>query len=294
MQCLHDADVLTYELAFSGQFVDSKTGELVIRDFDFVIGLLKQKIKEIEGECWADEPSLLFLTNDTTLNKIWNRQRKVEGLEPIKYKPNFRIDVAKAKPYKGTRKAEKPFHRDNLRAYMLAHYDCVVANGMEADDMLAVYQTKAAPNTTIICTRDKDLRMVEGMHFGWPCGKLKGGGYTQPQYGPKRVTKLGELTYVNNKLKGEGSKFFYSQLITGDAVDNIPGLTRGGPALAFKLLEGKDSESDMFEAVAERYRDKFGDDWRGQMLEQAYLLWMCTELHDDGSPVMWEMPDGDK
>ena len=25
------------------------------------------------------------------------------------------------------------------------------------------------------------------------------------------------------------------------------------------------------------------------MLEQARLAWMCTELHEDGSPVMWKI-----
>ena len=284
IKCLIDADILVYELAFSGQYKHEDTDEVIIRDFDFVAELLDQKIKEIEAECWSNEPSLLFLTNDSTLNKQVNRLRKIRGQEPQEYKPNFRIEVAKAKPYKGTRKQDKPFHRDNIRAYMLANYDCVVANGMEADDLLCVYQQQAEPLTTIICTRDKDLRMMEGMHFGWPCG-------AQPQFGPKQVSTLGELTYVNNKLKGEGSKFFYSQLITGDSCDNIPGLPRGGPALAFKLLEGKSSESDMFTAVADRYRDKFGDDWRRAMKEQADLLWMVRELNDDGSPVLWEMPN---
>jgi len=284
VRCYIDADILVYELAFSGQYKDNTTGDTIIRDFDFVADLLDQKIREIEGECWANEPSLLFLTNDSTLNKQVNRLRKIEGLEPQEYKPNFRIDIAKAKPYKGTRKQDKPFHRDNIRAYMLANYDCVVANGMEADDLLCVYQQKAEPLTTIICTRDKDLRMMEGMHFGWPCGN-------QPQFGPKQVDKLGELTYVNNKLKGTGSKFFYSQLITGDSCDNISGLPRGGPALAFKLLEGKSSESDMYTTVAERYRDKFGDDWRTQMKEQADLLWMVRELDDEGEPILWEMPN---
>lgn len=284
MKCIIDADVLVYELGFSGQFIDEETGELVIRDFDFVAELLDQKIKEIEGECWADEPSTLYLTNDETLNRIWNRHRKTNGLEPVEYKENFRMAIAQAKPYKGTRKAEKPFHRDNIRAYMLANYDCVVANGMEADDMLAIHQTEAPPLSTVICTRDKDLRMVEGMHYGWPCGR-------QLQFGPKRVDKLGELHYDEgrNKLTGTGLKFFYSQLITGDNVDNIPGLPRGGPSLAYKLLHDKGSEGDMFRAVAERYAAKLGDGWEEYMLEQGRLLWMVTELDKQGLPVMWEI-----
>lgn len=285
MKCLVDADVLVYELAFSGQYVDEDSGDLVIRDFEFVADLLDQRIKEIEAECWANEPSTLFLTNDSTLNKMWNRKRKADGLPPVEYKPNFRIAIAKTKEYKGNRTQDKPFHRDNVRAYMLDNYDVEVANGMEADDLMSVRQTEAEPLTTIICTRDKDLRMVEGNHFGWPCGK-------QLQFGPKPVDKLGEIVLNGNKLTGTGCKFFYSQLITGDTTDNIPGLPRGGPALAYKLLHDKTSESDMFTAVAERYELKFGDDWREQMLEQAYLLWMVVELDDNGEPVMWEMPDG--
>ena len=285
MRCLLDADVLVYEIGFSGEYIDDD-GEKQVREFDFVAELLDQKIKEIEAECWADEPSILFLTNDSTLNKMWNKQRKRQGLPPVDYKPNFRIDVAKSKPYKGQRKQEKPFHRDNIRAYMLDNYDVRVANGMEADDLLAIEQTQAEPLTTIICTRDKDLRMVEGMHFGWPCGK-------QPQFGPKRVSKLGELKYDSgkNKLTGEGSKFFFSQLITGDSTDNIPGLPRGGPRLAYELLKDKRSESDMFRAVAERYADKLGDGWEAYMKEQTDLLWMVTELNDEGEPVLFNMEE---
>jgi len=292
MKCLIDADVLVYELGFSGQYYEEieedgvlvKTDKIIIRDFSFVADLLDQRIKEIEAECWANEPSTLFLTNDSTLNKQWNRIRKIRGEEPLECKPNFRTAIAEAKVYKGQRTQEKPFHRDNIRAYMLSEYDCVVANGMEADDMLAITQTNAPPLTTIICTRDKDLRMVAGMHYGWPCGK-------QLQYGPKQVEGLGELELNGTKLTGTGCKFFYSQVLTGDSTDNYPGLPRCGPAGAFKLLEGGHSEGELFEAVSGAYRDKFGDGWEEKLLEQARLAWMCTELNEDGSPVMWEMPE---
>jgi len=281
MKCLLDGDVLVYEAAFGGQYKDEE-GELVVRPFESVAELLDQKIREIVDECWADEEPLLFLTNDSTLNKMYNRRRKQDGLEPVTYIPNFRIDVAKDKPYKGQRKQDKPFHRDNVRAYMLDNYECVVANGVEADDMLAVYQTKAAPLTTVICSRDKDLKMVEGMHYTWACAK-------QPQWGPAPVDKLGELQLNGNKLTGTGSKFFYSQVLTGDSTDNYSGLPRCGPKRAFELLEGGQSERDLFQAVSGAYRDKFGDDWRAKMLEQARLAWMVVELDSDGEPVMWEI-----
>ena len=286
MRCLIDADILVYELASCGQYKEEDSDDIIVRDFDFVAELLDQKIKEIEGECWATEPSTLFLTNDSTLNKIWNRQRKTEGRGEVSYLPNFRIATAVSKPYKGTRKTEKPFHRDNVRAYMLHKYNCEVANGMEADDLLAIHQTAAEPLTTIICSRDKDLRMVEGMQFGWPCGK-------QPQFGPKRVDKLGELTYVNNKLKGEGSKFFYAQVLCGDAVDNYGGLPGCGPTGAFKLLEGESSELGLFEATSGAYRTKYGDDWEGHFFEQADLAYMCRE-YEGSRLIAYTPPDADR
>lgn len=283
MQCLLDADVLRYEIGFSAEYKD-QDGEDCIRHFDYVIEKLEQRIKEIEEECWADEPSILFLTSCKTTHKILNRRRKDEGREETSYRPNYREGIAKAKPYKGTRKKGKPFHYGNLTAWILERYPTVVAEGLEADDMLSVHQTLSKPLSTIICSRDKDLKITPGMHFSWPCGK-------QPQFGPVEVTELGTLELKGNKIHGTGLRFFYSQLITGDTVDNIPGLPRRGPAYASKLLDGCESEGDLFTKVAGEYEERLGDDWRDYFKEQAYLLWMVNSLDGDGEPIMWEMYD---
>lgn len=281
MRCLIDADVLTYEIAFCGQFLDEDDGELVVLDFDHVADLLDQRIKEIEEECWADEPSTLYLTNDTTLNKIANRYYKTKGLPTTEYKPNFREKIAVSKPYKGNRKADKPFHRDNLRAYMLSTYNCKIANGMEADDLICI---DANGNKDVtICTRDKDLRMVEGRHYGWPCG-------SQPQFGPLDVEGVGHIELSGKKIRGWGMKFFYSQLITGDTVDNIPGLPRGGPTMAYQLLNELEDEPSMYQAVTSKYKEKLGEGWEAYFEEQANLLYMVQELDDKGEPILWKQP----
>lgn len=278
MKCGIDADVLVYELGFSSQYIDEDTEELVIMDFDFAAELLDQRIREIEEECWADQPSTLYLTNDPTLNKIVNRKRKSLGKKPLEYKENFRVEVAKSKEYKGQRSGEKPFHRDNLRAYMLDKYEVKIANGLEADDLLCIDGHKN-PDFTI-CTRDKDLRMVEGRHYGWPCGK-------QPQFGPKDVDYIGAIELHKKDIKGWGIKFFYSQMITGDKVDNIGGLPRGGPALAYSLLADLEDEESMVKAVTEKYEEKLGEGWKDYYEEQAKLLWMIKETDNKGEPIMW-------
>jgi hypothetical protein len=171
---------------------------------------------------------------------------------------------------------------------MLSQYECVVTEGMEADDLICIDLT-ASNGSAIACSRDKDLRMCPGWHYGWACGK-------QEQFGPMQVEPLGELHLTNTtpkKLKGTGLKFFYSQLITGDTVDNIPGLPRRGPVFAYGLLSGCTSELEMFNAVRSAYQDCYGDDHSAAMREQVNLLWMIRELNGDGSLKFYEYPKGE-
>lgn len=289
MKCLIDADILSYEIGACGEYKDEITGATVIRDAQFVCDLLDQRIKEIEGECWATEPSTLYLTGDNKLFKHLNKERKRNGLAEVIHLENFRKEEAKTKKYKGNRVQDKPFHYDNLRAYMLGNYDVHVAIGMEADDAIGIelYKSHVAGTLDVICcTRDKDLRMVPGMHYGWPCNH-------QPMYGPTRVSELGEISISadNKKIRGNGLKFFYSQMITGDNVDNIPGLPKGGPVMAYKALSNCETEEQMFINTAALYQKRLGDDWREYFQEQANLLWIVRELNDNGSMVKYVMFD---
>lgn len=284
MKPLIDADVLLYEIGFSGEYVN-EAGEEIVKSYEAVTEDFDQKIKEICAEVWATEPPLLFLTNKRALHRMVSKINKRKGEDTPEYKENFRNDIAKKKEYKATRNKKKPVHFDNLTAHIINNYDYVVANGLEADDLMSVYQYGRLDKLdTIICSRDKDLRITPGMHFSWECGR-------QAQVGPMRVTELGELTLNGNKLKGNGLKFFYSQLITGDSVDNIPGLPRKGPAFAYKLLNECTSEEELFNAVKEAYEGVYGEDWRESMREQGLLLWMVRELDKDNNPVLWRLYD---
>lgn len=298
MKALIDADILSYEISSCGQFKDELTDEIVIRDFGSVSDLLDQKIKEICAEAFTDESPTLYLTGDEHLLKHVNRARKYDEQEAKVYNPNFRNALAKVKPYKGTRKAEKPFHFHNLRVYMLSQYDCVVTEGMEADDLICVELYKDYvkhhgldhPIKVIACTRDKDLRMCPGLHFGWVCGK-------QPAFGPMLVDEFGSIELIRGssvKIRGTGIKFFYSQLLTGDAVDNIPGLPKVGPVAAFGHLDGCKSEEECFKTIKALYRGYYGDDFYEEALrEQVDLLWMVRELNEDGTLKFYEYPQED-
>lgn len=282
MQALIDGDIFPWEIGSCAHYKNDD-GEDVIRDFDFVQGLLDKKISDIMEDSFATGEPLIFLTNSKCINDDVNRKRAKIGLPQKELKPNFREAIAVTKPYKGTRAGkEKPYHFDNIVQYLLGAYNCRIADGMEADDLITIthYQYLTLDEESIICTRDKDLRIARGWHYGWKSG-------LQASYGPKENDELGEIHMVKTNLKGCGLKFFYAQCLMGDTADNIPGLPRIGPKKAYEALERCVEERGLFYAVLNMYMDKYEDDHREKFLEQAQLLWMVRDLHPDGSPVMY-------
>jgi DNA polymerase I len=128
--------------------------------------------------------------------------------------------------YKANRVQEKPKHFAALREYLLKYEQAEDQIGQEADDALGIKQM-ASNDTTIICSIDKDLHQIPGRHYNF-------------------VKK--EHTIVTPE---EGIYFFYQQLLTGDRVDNIPGLPKVGPVKAKKIL-GEMSDEDTYKDVVIR------------------------------------------
>lgn len=311
---LIDCDILLYEIGVQGQF-ENDEGEVIAKPFDKVADLFDDKIKDICASVWGTEPPILFMSHNKLIhnNEEKRNQREAKKIErriekaklkgdtelvaelkedakevaPKEYKANFREKVGKKKVYKGNRKKnERPLHYLSLVEYAKANYKVVMARGLEADDLLSIYQTQAEPNTTVICSRDKDLKITPGLHYGWETGN-------QAEFGPELVDELGYINISKNgkKLSGCGLKFFYSQVLTGDVTDNYPGLPKCGPINAYKALQLCTNEEECFNAVLALYVKKYGDSAREEMLEQARLAWMIRELNEDGSPKQWEMYD---
>lgn len=257
---LIDADILTYEIPFAAEYVDDE-GNKQVRDFDFVVESVERFIEYLclRLNCNSFK---LFLTGDG----------------------NFREEIAVSKKYKGERKA-KPFHHTATRHHLVMNYDALVVDGMEADDMLGIVQCEMMNlgMVSVICSRDKDLKQITGYHYTWPVGFQK----ESLIY----ATELGELTLAEGKKKkltGCGMKWFYAQLIMGDRVDNIPGLPKMGDVAAHLALKDCTDEREMWSKVREMYHAKGYDD--AYLMEQAHLLWMCRDLHEDGTPVLFTPP----
>jgi hypothetical protein len=274
MQPLIDGDVLLYEIGFCGEYLDPETGELLIREWDFVQELLDAKIKLICEEVDATEAPIIFITGKRLNRELVNRSLIYRDEEPVEFLPNFRDAVATVKPYKGTRKSEKPFHFDNITAYLLGNYRCHLSNGLEADDLLCIHQY--GRTDTIICSRDKDVRQCPGWHYSWECG-------AQPSFGPTLVDNKGAIWKDRDKVRGVGTKFFFYQMLVGDSVDNIPGCPKVGPVKAYALLADLTTRDEHERAVISAYLNCYPDNYIEMIEEQSKLLWMIREYNEDGT-----------
>lgn len=264
IQPLIDGDILLHEIGWSCEFKDKESGELVLFDAEYAEHLLKQKIEGICTDVDATEPPILFFSDSEWLSKKLKRD----------YVKGFRYDIAKSKPYKGNRINPKPFHFYNLLTIMMSDYNCIISsNGLEADDIICLYQYEQLENpgtnpTTIICSRDKDLRICPGWHFSWECGKQKA-------IGPVETDTIGWIEKRDDgSVLGYGLSFFYYQLLVGDTADCIPGLPRFGKATAYSLLHNIKTARGLYEIVRDQYKETMGDKAKEYFMEQANLLWM--------------------
>lgn len=256
----------SYELGFAAEtgWKAITEGREEFPPFDYVQDLLHERLDLI---CRAV----------STISPVTQRYIYITSGE------TFRYNIAKTKPYKGTRIEKKPYHYNNLTVYLKDVLGAEVITGIEADDKMAVGQT-ASNATTCICTRDKDLRQVPGWFYSWELGR-------QPEFGPVEISHAGTLSLSKNKKKinATGMALFYSQLLTGDRVDNIPGIEGIGPVAAYDALKNCSTTEDMLEVVKERYQEVIGKKWEEYLLEMGQLLWMVRRMNGDGSPQIWKI-----
>jgi DNA polymerase-1 len=169
-------------------------------------------------------------------------------------KGNFRYDIYD--DYKGNRTGDRPQFLDHAREYMIEHWNAVVVDGEEADDRIAIRATQIGPEA-IIASVDKDFLQVPCRHYN---------------FGRDKWYEVDEF---------EGIKFFYTQVLTGDRSDNIPGIYGVGPKKAEAILDGCETEEELYDACLIAYA--YEED---ELLMNAQLLWLRRE---EGQ--IWQAPE---
>ena len=171
-------------------------------------------------------------------------------------KGNFRDSIAVTVPYKGQRVSEKPVHLHALRDHLVNSWGFEVVQGIEADDAVGIAAYALAEDESIMVHIDKDLNQFRGWHYNY---------------------RKKEKYYVS---EFEGLTAFYTQILTGDRIDNIVGLKGIGPVKAKRILKECTNENELYQAVLKAYE---GDTDR--VLENGRLLWLQRKANE-----VWSLP----
>lgn len=227
--------------------------------FCYALGSLKEN----------GEPMKWPFVKSTLDGKIKSIITNVEADDHVLYLSgpnNFRDKICTIQPYKGNRLGnEKPHHYQRIKDYLSSgiNWRVEISDGYEADDLVSIAMYER-PDEVIGCHIDKDIDMVPGKHYDF----------------------IQDIHYEVSEL--EGLRWFYTQLLMGDPVDNIPGLMKCGKVMATNLVADLETEYEMFEKVRDTYIKWFGSYWETFLTENARLLWMLRTPDD-----IWEVPNGE-
>lgn len=229
---LIDTDIVLFQMACSNEtevtWGDSIT---LFSNFEELKDKIKSRIKSIRDSLDAEE-AILCISSDTNFRK---------DVYP-EYKGN-RLMFSSSNPFKDKR---KPLGLKDAKEWIQETYPCFSLDTLEADDCLGLLGTtsksleiettlgpKEIKGKRIIVSEDKDLEQIPG--YLWT---------------PRHNSKEPKFTTL-----AEGNRKFFTQVITGDATDNYPGLPGAGEAKARKILEGLDLEDELecWEAIVKAY-----------------------------------------
>jgi 5'-3' exonuclease len=180
-------------------------------------------------------------------------------------KKNFRKEIDPN--YKANRKRNKWV--SDLRKYLIDYLpNSFASDEFEADDLIYYNSQLYDVNDYIICSIDKDLKQIEGLHFDYYQMKLKdeNGEYIIDEFG-KEVKKRKGFIQIS---KEQAENLVFEMMLTGDVSDNIKGIYGIGKVKATKLLLNR-SKWGKFRVLCEEYK-KESDDWKTRIKINAQLL----------------------
>jgi len=215
-------------------------------------------------ECFIDGDPLLFICEwkrtmpqamdrlDEIVQSISDSVFAEETRIAVKGTGNFRYSVLST--YKGNRarELERESRLGQLRERLIDVHSAVPAHGQEADDLLAQWAHQAGDGPFVIASIDKDLLTIPGIHFN---------------------INRGTIEHID---EDRADYLFTQQLLTGDRVDCIPGLSGIGPAKSAKMLHGSKLGKRMA-VVKKEYKDVYGAGWKSELQITCDLIFMRRE-----------------
>ena len=171
---------------------------------------------------------------------------------------NFRKKIYKE--YKANRAStRKPVGFKPFRTKVIEQFRGVVKPTLEADDVLGILATKN-PDTTIIVSDDKDLMQIPGRHL------------------------VGDEVIVVTERAAD--KMFYTQVLTGDPVDNYPGCPGVGKVKAEAILSKPEAIEDPWDFIVEAY-EKAGLTEKDALVQaRCARILRCTDWNEKKQKVI--------
>ena len=173
---------------------------------------------------------------------------------------NFRHRIYKYAPYKGTRK-EKPdwyvIAEPICKQHLIQKWGFMTPEDMEADDVLSLaaewYRKEGVPY--IICSPDKDLNQVPGLHFNYSKTTTISAGQVE-SIGIVNITE--EEAFYNLCL----------QYLMGDDTDNVHGIPGVGIVKAKAILKEVEPVEYLI-TIRNAYMKYFGVYYGNEIFQQT-------------------------
>lgn len=223
-RCGFASETHSYHLVYSG--ADDKVDEILFapQDDQTAGARMKAWLAVAEGEDGVTvldktlivTPQPLEFALEATRTQMQNIIEEI-GAKHVKIflsgESNYRYAIAKQRPYKGNRTADKPVHYGAIRKYLSERWGAEVIDKIEADDQLSILARSAEyAGRAVVATIDKDLDQIPGAHYNY----------------------MKKVSYDIDPIEAE--LFFYQQAISGDATDNIPGCFKMGAVKAQRAV----------------------------------------------------------
>lgn len=183
-------------------------------------------------------PSLVEQSCDSLVRSILEKTGATHYFGSFSSDKNFRHDLYKVAPYKGNRPPKPDWVKEWerwIKNHLVNKWYFIEPSSLEADDVIS-YLAQTTDCETVICSPDKDMKQVPGLHYDY------------------KTTENGVIEVSTQQAE----RNFWLQMLTGDDTDNLKGVPGLGAVKATKLLEGLDS-FDMHMAVHEAYCKYYGD-----------------------------------
>lgn len=201
--------------------------------------------------------------NFESIIKRWVRRSGVEDFEVYVAGsgnvPNFRMNVAIRKKYKGNRdNVAKPVHFNALREWVLTlPYVKRTASGFETDDQVCAKAQKLGQKGLLIQSEKDGLQCVG-------CWVFHPDLHDKPVFSDPST--VGWIEKKGNKIVGLGWLFLLKQIILGDTCDFYSGLDGAGIKQSMTTLAPFNNQpiaelGNAVKAVCELYMTKYGNEY---------------------------------